>query len=208
MRRWAMVLAVAVVAGCNGGGDDDDGGGGPTGGAVLTVAGTNPLTATHFAAVTQGATCTIEDAELGAAYIALIASDQGGICGYLQRNQDKAGARSINVAVVRIDPASATTAVQPGTYTIVESPTGLEAEFAFLSVTDNDASCDSDDDVATAGTVTITSTTDGRVRGSVDATLQSGATVTGTFDAESCAVTFSGDLCQGEVGPQDPTCAP
>lgn len=207
MRRWAAaVAAVAAVfsAACDDGGGD----GGPSGEAVLTVSGANPLSATNSAAVTQARTCTVAGVDTGVAYVALIASDQGGICGYLQRNEDKASARSINLAIVRIDPASATTTVPAGTYDIVASPTGFETELAVLSVSSNDASCNSDDDVATSGTVTLTSTGGDGVQGTVDATLQSGATVTGSFDAPGCAVTFPGDVCQGEIGPQDPTCAP
>lgn len=208
MRRWAAIAAVAWVAACNGGGDGDGGGGGQTGGAVLTVSGANPLSASNFAAVTQAATCNVQGSDLGVAYVALIASDQGGICGYLQRNEDKASARSIKVAVLRVDATSATTTVRPGTYDVVASPTGFETELAFVAVSSNDASCSSDDDVATSGTVTVTSTSGGRVQGSVDATLASGATVTGSFDAASCEVTFPGDVCQGDIGPQDPKCAP
>lgn len=204
MRRWAVVAAVAMAAACNGGGDGDDG---PTGDAVLTVDGANPLNANNFAAVTQTATCSVEGADVGVAYVALVASDQGGICGYLERNEDKANARSINVVIVNVDPENATTTVEPGTYPVVANPTGFETEIAFVSVSSNDASCNSNDDGATGGTVTVTSTSGGRLRGTVDATLESGANVSGSFDAPSCAVTFPGDVCQGEIGPQDPTCA-
>ncbi|HYD40978.1 MAG TPA: hypothetical protein VEB43_09110 [Anaeromyxobacter sp.] len=207
MRRWGVVLAAVAMAACNGGGGDDDDGD-PTGDAVLTVDGGNPLNANNFAAVTQTATCGVEEVDVGVAYVALIASDQGGICGYLQRNEDKASARSINVVILRVDRERATTTIEPDTYPIVPDPTGLESEVSFLWVSSNDAACNSDDDGATGGTVTVTSTSGGRLRGTVDATLESGARVTGSFDAPSCAVTFPGDVCQGEIGPQDPTCAP
>jgi hypothetical protein len=211
MRRWAAMALAMAMAACNGGGDDDDGDDGdgdPTGDAVLTVDGSNPLNANNFASVTQTATCSVAETDVGVAYVALIASDQGGICGYLEANEDKAGARSINVVILRVDRESATTTLGPGAYPIVPDPTGFESEASFLWVSSNDASCNSDDDGATGGTVMVTSTRGGRVRGTVDATLESGARVTGSFDAANCAVTFSGDVCLGEIGPQDPTCAP
>ena len=211
MRRWAAVVGAAgavgaVLAACNGGGGGG-GGGGTSGGATLTVSGASPLTATNFAAVMQGATCAAGPVQAGVAYAAVVASDQTGICGFLQRNQNKANARSIRVAVIRVDPTSTTTTITTGTYPIVPNPTGAEAQLALVLLSSNDATCSSTDDPATSGSVTVTSVSADRVQGTVTATLQSGATVSGNFDAATCAVTFPGDLCSGKIGPQNPTCA-
>jgi hypothetical protein len=207
MRRGivAALLAGVTAAGCGGGGGGSKGT--PSAGATLTATGTVAFTAGNATSVTGAASCDVAGVTYGMAYAALLASDQSGICGYLQRNQDKASARSIQVAVFRADLANTTTTLTTGSYPVVANPT-TETMFAFVSVSQNDASCSARDVSATGGTVTVSSTASGRLQGTVDVTLSDGGTVTGSFDAAACAVTFPGDLCSGQIGPQNPTCAP
>lgn len=208
MRRWVIVAAALAGAGCGDGGGGGGGGSpGPASGTALTVTGTLAFVAGNAAAVRQEASCDVGGGvTYGFAYAALLASDQTGICGYLERNENKASARSIQLAVVRVDPTDASTSVTNGSYPILTDP-GLETEFAQVVVSQNDATCDPSDVEATGGTVTITSTEGGRLQGTIDATLADGGAITGRFDAEGCDVTFEGDACAGELGPQDPRCA-
>ncbi len=209
MRRWMAAVAIVAAAGCGGGGGGGGGGtvGTTSGGATLTATGSLPLSAVNAASVTGGASCQTSGATFGVAFGAVLASDQGGICGYLQRNQDKQNARSIQVAVIRIDPTSPTTTIVPGTYPVVVAPT-TETMFSSVAVSQNDAACNPSDVAASSGTVTVTSTAGGRLSGTVNVSLADGGTVTGSFDAPDCAVSFPGDVCSGQIGPQNPSCAP
>lgn len=206
MRRLVMVVVGLGIAACGGGGGGNGSVGNPAG-AVLTVTGTLPLSASNFAVVNGTASCQTAGITYGVAYAAMIASDQSGICGYLQRNQNKASARSVDLAVIRIDPSSGTTSITPGTYPVVANPS-IETTYAFVLVSQNDASCSPTDVTATGGSVTVTSVANGRIQGTIDATLSDGGKITGTFDAAACAVTFPGDVCKGDIGPVNPTCAP
>jgi hypothetical protein len=98
--------------------------------------------------------------------------------------------------------------VGAGTYPVVASPTTSDATYAFVRVTRDDATCQATDVIATGGCVTVTAVVNGQLQGAVSATLSDGGTVSGAFDAQQCAVTFPGDACAGEIGPQNPTCAP
>lgn len=206
MRRTIGVLVALVAAACGGGSSGGGGVGNPSGTAIVAT-GPLPLSAANSTAVTGGSTCQAGPVSAGVAFVAVIASDQAGICGYLQRNQNKANARSIGVGVVHIDPTSATTTVAPGNYPVTATP-GAQTSFAVVRVSQNDAACHSSDLAASSGTVTVTSTANGRVQGTVNAQLAGGGDVTGSFDAEQCAVTFTGDVCTGQLGPVNPTCAP
>ncbi len=208
MRRSVGLWVAVIAVGCGGGGGGGGGSVGATsGGTALTATGTTAFTATNATSVTGGTSCQAAGATVGLAYAALIASDQGGICGYLQRNQDKAGARSIQVAIARLDPLNATTSLLAANYPVVSSPT-TETLFALVSVSQSDAACRSTPVFAKAGTVSVTSIANGRIQGSLNATLTDGGTVSGTFDVEDCAVSFPGDVCAGQIGPQSPACAP
>lgn len=208
MKRWVMVAALAA-AGCGGGGGG--GGGGPVGptstGTALTATGSLGFSAGNAAASSGTSTCDAGGLKYGLAWAALLASDQSGICGYLQRGQNKASARSIQIAVLEANPTSPSAAITGGAYPVVTSP-GAQTRVAFVAVSQNDASCNASDISATSGTVTITSTAGGRLVGTVNATLEGGGTVTGSFDADACALTSAGDICAGQIGPQNPTCAP
>jgi hypothetical protein len=208
MRRIVSLVVGLGLAACGGG----DGGSSGTvenpSGAALTVTGSLPLSASNFAVVNGNATCQLTGAvTFGVAYAAMIASDQTGICGYLQRNQNKANARSVDVAIVRIDPSNPSTSIAPGTYPVVPNPT-VETAYAFLQVSQTDASCAPSDVPATGGSVVVTSVANGGIQGTIDATLTDGGKITGAFDAPACAVTFPGDVCGGTIGPVNPTCAP
>jgi hypothetical protein len=208
MRRWVMVAALAA-AGCGGGGSGS--GGGPAGpastGTALTTTGSVAFNAINAAAASGASSCQAAGLTYGLAWAALLAPDQSGICGYLQRGQDKASARSIQIAVVEANPTGPNAAITGGAYPVVASP-DAETRFALVVVSQSDAACAATDVAATSGTVTITSTAGGRLMGSVDATLEGGGTVRGTFDAEACTLPNGGDICAGQIGPQDLTCAP
>ena len=174
---------------------------------VLTVTGTLPLAASSFAVVDGTASCPTASGAYGVAYAAMIASDQPGICGYLQRNQTKASARSVELAVVRVDPSMPTTSLTTGTYPVVANPT-VENAYAFVLVSQSDAACNPADVTVTGGSVVVSSISNGRLQGTIDATLSDGGTITGSFDAPACAVTFGGNVCTGDIGPVSPTCGP
>lgn len=204
MRRSVMLAAAVVAVAC---GAEESGSVATPGGAALVVTGSLPLSASSFTAVTGGATCQAGSTTFGMAYTALFASDQPGICAYLQRNQDRANARSVDLTVVRIDPSSPTATVTPGRYPVVISPGALNA-YALLQVSQNDASCSPSDIQAIAGSIEVTSFAGGEIRGTVVAILPGGGKITGAFDARTCAVTFPGDACSGGFGPVGLTCAP
>lgn len=219
MRRWLWAAAVTgaawMGAACGGGGGG--GGGGTVGttstGTVLTATGSLAFTAGNSTAVSGSTSCQAAGVSYGLAFAAVIASDQTGICGYLQRSQDKASARSIRIALFKTDPKNPTAAtITAGTYPVMPSPVvpslTTQTTFAFVSIDQNDATCKSTIVSATTGTVTVTSTTGGQLQGTLNVNLSDGGTITGSIAAADCAVTFPGDLCAGELGPLNPTCAP
>jgi hypothetical protein len=199
----ASFTGLLLVAACGGGGGD--GGGGAT---TLTATGTIPVTATQFTSVSEARTCDLGGGvSFGLAFAAIGASDQPGMCGYLQQGQDKQNAKSITIVALKVNPLGPTVALTPGAYPVAESP-GAQTEAAFVFVSQNDASCSSTDDAATSGTVTITSVDGGRINGTVNATLSGGGAVSGSFDAPSCAVTLPGDVCAFELSPPSGACVP
>jgi hypothetical protein len=157
--------------------------------------------------VSGGATCSPGGTSTGVAYAAVIASDQPGICGYLQANQNRANARSVDLVMVRLDPASPTTTLTTGTYAVVTTP-GSQGSYALLQVDQNDAGCVQSHVIATAGSVQVTSVAGGEIQGTIVALLSDGGKITGAFDAPSCGVTFAGDVCAGSFSLVNPTCAP
>ncbi|BDG01169.1 hypothetical protein [Anaeromyxobacter oryzae] len=198
-RRLALSLAgLLALAAC---------GGSSSKGSTLTATGAIAVTANQFTSVTQSITCPIAGGSIGAAFAAVGASDQSGMCGYFQRGQDKQNAKSIFVVAVNVNPLGAAT-VTPGTYTITTSPSATQTQYAAVIVSQNDASCSPTDVEATGGTVTITSVSGGRIQGNVNATLSNGGAVNGSFDAPSCAYTLPGDLCSGTLTPPAGTCVP
>lgn len=204
MRRVILVLGI-VASACGSEGSSEAGGlASPT---TLLVEGNLPLIATSAAVVVGGSTCQIGGGSAGVGYAVLVASDQTGLCGYLQQNQDKAGARAIEVLVVRVDPAASTTAVTPDTYPIVSTPTP-GSSYALLLVSQKDALCEAIDVSATSGVVIVTAASGGVFQGSINAKLSDGGSVMGPFDAAACAAALAGDVCSGSVGLANPTCAP
>lgn len=204
MRRVVLVLGIVASACGNAG---SSGAGGPASPTTLLVGGTLPLIATSAVVVVGGSTCQVGGASAGVGYAALVASDQTGLCAYLQQNQDRAGARAIEVLVVRVDPAAGTTAVTPDTYPIVSSPTP-ERSYALLLVSQKDALCEASDVWGTSGVVIVTAAGGGVFQGSITATLSDGGSVMGPFDADACAAALAGDVCTGSVGLANPGCAP
>lgn len=205
MRRTAAGVVALVAAACGGGG----GGGGSVGtpGTSLVATGPLPLSAANATAVVGGSTCQVGAVSAGVAYAVVLASDQPGICGFLQANQNKANTRSIALALVHVDPTSPTTSLAPGSYAVTANPT-TQPTFALVQVVQTNASCQASTLTAASGTVVLSSLANGRVQGTVNAQLAGGGDVTGTFDADPCAVTLAGDVCSGSFGLVNPTCAP
>ncbi len=206
MRSALVMLAMAAVA-CGGGTSGGGSSGTPAGTTLLVRGGSLPLIATDATAVFGSSTCQVGGAPVGAAYAVLVASNQTGMCGYLQRNEFRANARSIELIVARVDPTSTTTTLAPGTYPILPSPT-LSRSYATLAVAQNDAACTATAFTGINGAVIVTSTADGAFQGSITATLSDGGTVTGAFDAATCAAALGGDICTGSIGLSNPSCAP
>ncbi len=204
MRRALAMLAV-VVSAC--GATGSMGGSGTPGGTTLLVGGSLNLIASDATAAFGSSTCQVGGAPVGVAFAVLVASDQPGMCGYLQRDEFKASSRSIQLTVVRVDPSSPTTTVTPDTYPILPGPT-LSRSYATLAVAQNDATCNALAFAAVNGAVIVTSTANGSLQGSITATLSDGGTVSGPFDATACAATLGGDICSGSIGLSNPTCAP
>ncbi len=204
MRRALVMLATVAVA-CGSG--TSMGTSGPTPTTTLLVGGSLPLITTDATAAFGSSTCQVQGSAVGVAYAVLVASNQSGVCGYLQRNEDRASARAIQLTVARVDPTSSTTTLVPDTYPILPNPT-LSRSYATLAVAQNDAACTATALAAVNGAVIVTAAANGAFRGSITATLSDGGTVTGSFDAETCAVTLGGDICTGSIGLANPTCAP
>src|SRR5512142_839013 len=135
--RWqarAVTVLALVASGCAGNGSGETSGAAAE--TTVLATGSLPLDATSATAVFGGASCLVDGASVGVAYAVLDASDQAGFCGYLQQNQARALAGSIQVTVVRVDPTSATTTLTAGTYPIVPSPTPASSS-ATLVVSQN-----------------------------------------------------------------------
>jgi hypothetical protein len=203
----SVVAALACGGGSSGGGSGGGGGGGGTG-ARLDATGAVPVQATQFTSVVQSTSCAIGPASIGVAFAAVGASDQAGMCGYLQQGQEKQNAKTITLVAVRLNPLGAA-ALVPDTYPVV-TQVSTEQKYAFVVVSQSDAVCATTDVVGASGNVVITSVAGGRVKGTANVTLEGGGTVTGTFDAPSCAVDLlsQGDVCTGQIGPASPACVP
>jgi hypothetical protein len=206
--RSAVLLAPALCAlvAC-GAGESTSGAGGTSGGATLEVTGTYAFGAGNATWSAGSATCSDAGQPIGLAWAALTASDQPGICGYLQRDEDRAGARSITVQLLRRDASGAASAIGAGRYPVVLDPSG-EASFALVSVNQADAACHASSIDATTGAVDVTAVASGRLQGTVVANLWDGGQVIGSFDAETCALPSPADACGGDLGLANPACAP
>ncbi len=204
-RALAVALAAFAAALSACGGSSNSGG---IGGVVnaITATGTIPLTATQFASLTQSTTCRQSGVNYGFAFAAVGASDVPGTCAYLQNKQNKQNAKSISLAVVRLNLTGTSASVDAGVYRVGASGTAERQAFVFVSR--NDAACNPTDVEATDGNVTIVTATGERVVGAVDVTLSDGGKVTGSFDAPACALTLSGDVCAGQFVPETTSCVP
>ncbi len=197
--RLALSLAgLLALAACGGGGSK---------GSTLTATGAIAVTATQFTSLTHSTTCTIAGQSIGVAFGAVGASDQPGMCGFLQRGEQKQNVKTILVVAVKVNPFATTASLTTGTYPVTSSP-GAQTEYAAVFVSQTDAACSPTDVEATSGTVNLTSVDGGRLQGTVNATLSNGGTVNGSFDAPSCAVTVPGDICTGQVTPPAGACVP
>ncbi len=205
MKRLVAMLALAASACATD--DPTSADGGPSSGTTIVAGGSLPLSAAFGTAVVGSTTCALGSGPAPMAYAVLIASAEGGMCGYLQQGAYKANARAIELGVLRFDPTAASSGVTPGQYTILINPTP-GTTYAFLVVSQNDATCASADVVATAGVVTVTASDGGTFQGTVTAMLSDGGSVTGAFDAEACAATVSGDICAGDFALPSPSCLP
>jgi len=205
MKRLAAVLALAASA-C---GIDpaSSSGGGPFGTTIVAAGGSFPLSAAFGTAVVGSTTCPLDSGPAPMAYAVLIASAEGGRCGYLEAGAYKANARAIELGVLRFDPTAATTGVTPGQYPILVQPTPGTSH-AFLAVSQTYAACTSADVVATVGVVTVTATAGGTFQGTVTAALSDGGSVSGAFEADACSAAVSGDICSGDFALPSPTCLP
>lgn len=206
VRFLAAAAAALVLAAC--GGDDDDGGAQRP---VLDAKGTIPVTASDFAAVSRTETCTILDETLGQqtfglAVAAIGASDRPGLCAAAQQGQQRQNDKTLTIVLVSTNAFGPAT-IAPGAYAL--NPASDPAQFAFLTVTRNDATCGTAAEVeAASGSVTLSSVAGGRLQGTVQATLSDGGTVSGGFDAPACAIALSGDVCAGEIIPPGDACTP
>jgi len=202
-RRIAAIAGLALAACASEGGSLPP----PATGVVIVATGALSLNAGNGTTVLGSATCPVGTSSAGVAVAALLASDQPGTCTYLLEGEEKANARSIEIAVVRVDLSNLTTSIAPGSYA-VQSGASAEGTYALVSVVQRDASCGVSEVTAFAGTVTVISIDGSELEGTVDAQLTDGGTVIGSFGADLCSASFPGDVCAGSIGPSNAVCAP
>jgi hypothetical protein len=202
MRARALLLLPLAAAACDNAGDGFVPVLGPTATTALVVTGALPFTASYAAAVEGDATCPVAGVPTAVHYLAVLASDQPGLCQLLQQGQARAGSRSIVLGVIQTGSGP----ISPGTYAVAAAPAG--AAGAFLSVWQLDAACTASVLPASYGPVTLTATSGGRVQGNVQVALTGGGEVSGTFDAEPCAGAAAADVCAGAVSSTAPACVP
>jgi hypothetical protein len=207
MRKLTAVVIAGALAAC--GGSSSDGGGGGNATPTLTSTGTVAVTATHSVSALFTTSCNFTGlVEQGIAVLVIAASDIPNICGLVQAGQAKANEKGILIGIASLNALGATPpTIGPGTYSISAGRSSLQSAFATVSSDDSTCKPVASED-ASSGTVTISSTANGRVLGTIDATLSSGK-ITGSFDAPNCAVTFPSDFCTTlNPVPPTPTCVP
>jgi hypothetical protein len=177
----ALALAGVALVGCGPGNSVHGSVGGNSLAAVDAISLTYPVTSTETGAV-------------------VLVSDKGNLCQTLKAGHQPASWTLLELIVIKLDTATSTASLTPGTYAYVGQPTqpGSYSAGAFMK---SDATCKatSSTTTTTAGTVTLTTANlapSGRLTGSFDLTLGADK-ITGSFDAPFCDVSFSSSLqCQ------------
>jgi hypothetical protein len=123
--------------------------------------------------------------------VGVIATSHALSCSVVPENKANSSMLLVFVTRERTD-GQAAAAVVPGTYAISATAPAAGEPAAFVGVLEKNATCGVDlaaalAGIATSGTVTLTSTS-GTVAGSVNATLPSGDTVSGSFSAAPCSL--------------------
>ncbi|MGC3999276.1 MAG: hypothetical protein QM767_18295 [Anaeromyxobacter sp.] len=203
MRPRLAIAVVLILAACG----SDSNSSNPPANPTLTATGSIALSATNFTGIGKAVTCSVEGIDFGVAFAAVGASDEAGLCSYLQNAQDKQDAKTITLAIFKVNPTGTTAAITTGTYPVTTNP-GLSTEYAFVFVSQNDAQCVATDVEGASGNIVVTSVTADRIIGTADVTLDGGGKVTGSFDAPYCDVSLPGDVCAGDIGPGETTCVP
>jgi hypothetical protein len=184
-----------MLAAC-GSDDDDDGGGGGT--TAITVTGPLATQATNAVAVSGAASCSAAPG-ITANYVLIGASSFPQICNLAQTGDEKANDTFVSIMVASATPITA------GTYPVGQPNAQNQIVLAFVSR--NDAACTETDESADSGAVTISSVSNGTVRGSIDVSI-SGGRITGTFSAAPCAVPGITDICSDTALPDSDVCRP
>jgi hypothetical protein len=184
-----LVLAIAV-AGCT-----SSGAGGTVKGGTFTPADSISASIT----TPDGAGGSSSDAQIDLASTPHLCSDASASPPIARKGQ-----RFITILLRDVNGAMTTTPTAPGTYTIYPDSGTEPAKSASLLVGALDSTCQPDDTAAAqaqSGTVTLTSVTGGTFIGSFAVTLNTGASLTGTFDPEPCT-----ELATGAANSSAPAC--
>jgi hypothetical protein len=223
MRLFVAMLFVGLLAAC---GDDNDdgggGGGGGGGGTNVTATGSVPIATNNGVTISGAAACPDLtpgdppgiDESFSAAIVSIFVSNFTDTCSVIQAGDDKANSQGAQIVIARGVPGTGGTSVPTGTYQIGASGSFADFRFADVFIARSDAQCLlAGEAIALEGpgnTVTLTSFQNGRAIGTVDAALDTGGRVTGSFDAPACAVTLNlEDACAFDfLPPAGGTCRP
>jgi len=191
LRMMSSIGFVAAVLGCSGSGSGSgSGGSGGSGGSTtgsgdhaLTIGGRTFALADAVVATTVGWKSSLYP---GDSTIILL-SDSDGLCDQIQANVTKPGTQLVILDLAEAGGGTARPVMQPGTFPVSDDL--RQARAAAVYYTSVDPACAFSDLATTAGSVTLTAllTDKGPGKGSVSATLDSGAALTGDFTvAHTC----------------------
>lgn len=121
--------------------------------------------------------------------LVLVVSNQADYCGTLTAGQTRANDVALAAQLLSLSDAGDSVVIAPGTYAVVATPPEMAGDYALAALQVSDGNCASamqdPNDVATSGTVTITSMSDTTISGSYNVNF-SGGSVAGTFVAPVC----------------------
>ena len=119
----------------------------------------------------------------------VVMGNAGSLCKDVAGRIEHPNEKVLVIAMFDVNGASLTTPVATGTFAIYQQGTNPPAHAATLSVSVNDATCntiDAQSAKATSGTVTLEHISGNVFSGKYDVVMDSGDHITGDFDPEGC----------------------